>query len=109
MIKRQSAQQLLSAIEAQLKQQSLWQLDYPTIEALSSRLPFCCDTLTFAQWLQFILIPRMSALLEGEHPLPSEIAIAPMAQEAFKDMGIDANQLIDAIEQFDALLSGDDQ
>ncbi len=105
MIKQQSARLLLQAIENQLQQLSLWQGDYPSARALSSKEPFCCDTLKFEQWLQFILIPRMNALIDGDHPLPSEIAITPMAEEAFKSCGIKGNVLIHTINDFDKLLS----
>jgi uncharacterized protein YqcC (DUF446 family) len=104
-IKQQSAKLLLQAIENQLKQLSLWQVDYPSAQALSSQQPFCCDTLKFEQWLQFILIPRMNALIGGDHPLPGEIAITPMAEESFKSCGIKANVLINTINDFDKLLS----
>ncbi|NQZ12101.1 MAG: YqcC family protein [Algicola sp.] len=96
---------MLQAIETQLKQLSLWQQDYPSAQALSSQQPFCCDTLKFEQWLQFILIPRMNVLIDGDHPLPGEIAITPMAQEAFNTLGIKANVLINTIDDFDKLLS----
>lgn len=76
------------------------------MQALASREPFCCDTLSFEQWLQFILIPRMGALIAGNHPLPSNIAVAPMAEEAFKPLGNTAHVLIECIAQFDALLGG---
>ena len=105
MIKHQAAMSLLNAVEGQLKQLSMWQVDYPSAQALSSQQPFCCDTLSFEQWLQFILIPRMTTLIEGNHPLPGEISIAPMAEEAFKHLGIKASPLIKCINDFDKLLS----
>lgn len=105
MIKHQSAQLLLNAIERELKQLSLWHNEYPSAQALSSQQPFCCDTLSFEQWLQFIMLPRMQALIDGEHPLPTSIAIAPMAEEVFKGLGLKANPLLKCIADFDKLLS----
>ena len=100
------ANKLLALMESQLKGLDLWQTTPPSVEALASVQPFCCDTLAFEQWLQFVLIPRMGALIAGNHPLPTNIAVAPMAQEAFKPFGSRASDLISAIAQFDALLSG---
>lgn len=100
------ASRLLTLMESELKALNLWQVAPPSVEALASVQPFCCDTLAFEQWLQFVLIPRMGALIAGHHPLPSNIAVAPMAQEAFKPLGGNASNLISAIAQFDALLSG---
>ncbi|MFT5164748.1 MAG: hypothetical protein ACI9FJ_003357 [Alteromonadaceae bacterium] len=97
---------LLSDIQTQLELLGLWQSHRPTARALASELPFCCDTLDFHQWLQFILIPRMTALIDGRLPLPDKIAIAPMAEEAFKVTGASALSLIQTIRHFDRLLSG---
>lgn len=106
MVDRQRASSLLVQIEVQLKLLQLWQLDHPSVEALASREPFCCDTLKFEQWLQFVLIPRMGALIAGDHALPTAIAVAPMAEESFKDLGGNATELINLIRAFDQLLSG---
>ena len=105
MVDRNQAMTLLNHIEAELKQLSLWQADIPSIEALSSEQPFCCDTLRFEQWLQFILIPRMSALLEGGYALPTKIAVAPMAEQAFAATLNKTRTLVALILQFDELLS----
>ena len=106
MVNLQQASKLLALMELELKGLNLWQDTPPSVEALSSREPFCCDTLSFEQWLQFVLIPRMGALIAGNHPLPTNIAVAPMAGEAFKPLGDKAHGLITYIAQFDALLSG---
>ncbi len=50
---------LLTALEHELQQRQLWQDILPPDEALASSEPFCVDTLTFPQWLQFIFIPKM--------------------------------------------------
>ena len=106
MVNLQQANRLLALMESELKALNLWQSQPPSVEALASRQPFCCDTLAFEQWLQFILIPRMGALIAGGHALPSNIAVAPMAEEAFKPLGNKASALISCITQFDALLGG---
>ncbi len=105
--KYQAAQALLGQIETRLKTLHLWQSGYPSAQALASQAPFCCDTLDFGQWLQFILIPRMQALIDGQQPLPDKIAIAPMAEESFKHLGKAAVELIATLGEFDKLLSGD--
>ncbi|WP_226648471.1 YqcC family protein [Microbulbifer variabilis] len=80
------ADQLLQ-LEAELRRMALWQEEIPTAEALASTEPFCVDTLTLPQWLQFIFLPRMHQLIEGEMPLPRQCGIAPIAEEFFKDRG----------------------
>jgi uncharacterized protein YqcC (DUF446 family) len=101
-------QSLLVLLEEKLREADLWQASYPSTEALSSSAPFCCDTLAFEQWLQFVFIPRMQALIDNRAALPSTIAICPMGEEAFKPLGDKASALIDVLAKIDFTLSGVD-
>ncbi|WAK00621.1 YqcC family protein [Methylobacter sp. YRD-M1] len=96
--------ELLFQVEVQLLQLNYWQDAFPSSEALSSELPFSCDTLTFPQWLQFIFLPRMRALVECAAPLPTTCAIAPYAEEYLKH---DANvqTLLAHLAEIDTLLT----
>lgn len=106
MKKYTEAQSLLVNLEQQLRDLGFWQATYPSEDALNSTAPFCCDTLAFEQWLQFIFIPRMQALIDNRAALPSNIAICPMGEEAFKPHGQQAAPLIDVLAQIDFALSG---
>ncbi len=75
---------LLLELEAELRQLKLWDAEPPTAAALASTEPFCVDTLTLPQWLQFVFLPRMSHMVEMEVPLPKSCGIAPMAEEFFR-------------------------
>ena len=97
---------LLLDIEAQLRAQQLWQADSPSAEALASVQPFCVDTLSFEQWLQFIFVPRMRLLISQQIALPGNCQIAPMAEEAFRGMAQDISVLIEQLAKLDQLLSG---
>jgi uncharacterized protein YqcC (DUF446 family) len=94
-------------IEAQLRQLNLWDREPPAPEALASREPFAFDTLTLPQWLQFIFLPTLYTLLEEQRPLPEACAITPMAEEYFRGSGLAIGSLLEALDQIDALLSGD--
>lgn len=96
----------LNAIAQELKALSWWQALPPTAEALASQEPFCLDTLTFPQWLQFVLIPRMQAMLDAGVPLPTHIALYPMATESFKDLPENTRALEEAIALLDESLTG---
>ncbi|WP_078083450.1 YqcC family protein [Microbulbifer mangrovi] len=74
---------LLLELEAEMRAVELWDAQPPSAEALASTQPFCVDTLTLPQWLQFVFLPRMSKLVELEQPLPGKCGIAPMAEEYF--------------------------
>lgn len=67
MTQHDSVRARLHAIEALLRQHQLWQETAPQPEAFASTQPFCLDTLAPFEWLQWVLIPRMHALLDGGH------------------------------------------
>lgn len=60
----------LLQIEIELRRLDAWESEPPSPEALQSAQPFAVDTLEFTQWLQFVFVSRMKALIEGGHPLP---------------------------------------
>lgn len=75
--------ELLPELESMLREFGLWSAREPHPGALASMQPFCIDTLSFEQWLQFVFLPRMQALLATEASLPSRCAIAEMAEIHF--------------------------
>jgi len=99
------AQQLLAAIEAELKNTSLWNDVPPSAEALASTTPFCIDTMAFTDWLQFVFLVKMQQLVVMQMPLPENMAIQPMAEEAFKPLTTDTRELLALILSFDQLLN----
>jgi uncharacterized protein YqcC (DUF446 family) len=103
---RTEVAEVLIDIEAQLRQLGLWDKIPPSTEALASDQPFCVDTLTLPQWLQFVFLPTMYRMLEEEAPLPDRCGIAPMAEEFFRGSGLSYESLIELLEDIDELLSG---
>ena len=97
--------EVLIDIEAQLRQLGLWDKRPPSAEALASDQPFCVDTLTLPQWLQFIFLPTLYLMLEQQQPLPDRCAIAPMAEEFFRGSGLAIGELLAALQQIDELLT----
>ena len=97
--------EVLIDIEAQLRQLGQWDKVPPTIEALASDLPFCVDTLTLPQWLQFVFLPTLYRLLEEQQDLPGRCGIAPMAEEYFRGTGLASHELVLALRRMDELLS----
>ena len=105
-MKAQQTHQLLAQIATELQAIGLWSGQAPTAQALASTAPFCYDTMPFAQWLQFVFLPRMQALLDAGLALPTQISLCPMAEEAFKHLNNQALPLINRIAELDELLSG---
>ncbi len=108
MNQRQRAARLLERIEAELNSLGVWQSHNPPAQALASQEPFAIDTLDFHQWLQFIMLPRMWAILDGELPLPENIAVSPMATQVYREQLEEYETLIMILRDFDVLLSGTD-
>lgn len=97
--------QALQAIETELRAIERWEARPPPADALSSTQPFCVDTLSLPQWLQFIFLPRMYELLENGQPLPTKCGISPIAEEYFRHNPENGENLIAQLDQIDELLS----
>jgi uncharacterized protein YqcC (DUF446 family) len=106
MSKAKAVTQTIEAIKSEMVRLSLWDTSPPSQEVLSSQQPFCIDTLDFTQWLQWILIPRLEAILKTNIPLPNSSAIHTYAEEALQSRS-DNTGLIALIQQLDRALSGD--
>ncbi|MGQ0286033.1 YqcC family protein [Pasteurellaceae bacterium 22721_9_1] len=82
---KKQTQKYLDQLQQTLQELAFWQSMPPSAEALSSTEPFAIDHLSATEWLQWIFIPRMTALCESELPLPRNMAISPYIEEALKD------------------------
>ena len=100
--------ELLIDIEGELRTLGLWQNIPPSAKALASDQPFCVDTLTLSQWLQFIFLPTLYSLMEEGRELPTRCGVAPMAEEYFKASELHVDALIVALREIDIALSGDE-
>ncbi|WP_041408817.1 YqcC family protein [Shewanella sp. MR-4] len=94
----------LAQIAHELQSAGLWSTSAPSDEAMASMAPFACDLMSLEQWLQFIFIPRMQALIDAGQPLPSKIAIAPMAEHVWSEQAALA-PLIGVLNELDMLLN----
>ena len=83
----------------------MWSGARPAEEALGSTLPFCCDTLAIEQWLQFVFLPRMAALVEAGGALPDSSAIRPMLSETLALPEAEMATLLQLVGDLDELLS----
>ncbi|MEQ9464347.1 MAG: YqcC family protein [Haliea sp.] len=99
--------EVLIDIEAQLRQLSLWERVPPSSRALASVEPFCVDTLSLPQWLQFVFLPTLYRMLEENAPLPERCAITPMAEEFFSGSQLATTELLASLRRMDRLLSGE--
>jgi uncharacterized protein YqcC (DUF446 family) len=96
---------LLVDIEAELRRLDQWDAEPPAPEALASPEPFCVDTLTFVQWVQFIFIPRMHALAQAGRLPPGRCEIEPLMEEYFRNSRLDIAALQRHIQRLDRLVN----
>lgn len=101
------AEQLL-LVERELRVLGLWAQLPPSNEALSSRQPFCVDTLAFEEWLQWIFLPRMKLILESGGDLPAASGIRPMAEVIYRERLTKIARLLKSLGEIDRLISGGD-
>ncbi len=97
---------LLQSLQQEMMDRELWSLVAIEAEALISQQPFCMDTMNFSQWLQFVFIPRMQALIDAQQVLPKlkkGQGVEPMASEYFKHQP-NAKGVISLIRQIDEVL-----
>lgn len=95
---------LLDQIEGELKRLDLWESKPPPSEAFQSPNPFCFDSMSVPQWLQWVFIPRMRETLAMGVPLAAPSQIAPAVELYFADIGGDGGNLVELIQEFDTLM-----
>lgn len=98
-------QTLLNNLEQELQQLNWWELHAPSLQALQSQQPFCVDTLNFSQWLQWVFVPRMHAIISTNQPLPGQCAIHAMAEVVYRDQLGMVEGLLDCLKSIDAAIS----
>lgn len=101
--------QSLFDVERALRNSPFWQQSPPEAAAFVSKEPFCLDTMSAEQWLQWVLLPRMHALLDSGAPLPTGFALSPYFEEALEGAASDIAPLLARIAQLDALFDREKQ
>lgn len=100
-----SVAEVLMDVEKELRQLQLWEFEMMSEEALASTEPFAIDTMTFPQWVQFILLPRLYFMIEQQQELPSYCSVAPMAEEYFSVLNLHSAPLVSHLKKIDRLLT----
>ncbi|RCU48860.1 YqcC family protein [Corallincola holothuriorum] len=95
----------LGDVSKLLRQAGLWSEQAPEAAALSSSAPFCCDTLSFQQWLQFVFLPRMQGIVNQRAPLPTSCDIATMAEQVLDLSVPEVRKLIVTLKALDQSLT----
>ncbi|MCX8712777.1 1,6-anhydro-N-acetylmuramyl-L-alanine amidase AmpD [Gilliamella sp. B3464] len=92
----------LELIKLELQNIRLWQTTPPPTAAFLSQEPFAIDTMQSHEWLQWIFIPRILALIDAKTKIPT-FALHPYFEEALKEHPENTVQLLYLIKQLDKL------
>jgi len=90
-----------SELEAELKRLNRWNTEPLSAEKFDNMGAFGSNTMTFEQWLQFILIPRIHAIVNEKGEFPKGSMLATYAIRVFDgDPGADRlHELLFALDQ----------
>jgi|APDOM4702015118_1054815.scaffolds.fasta_scaffold549742_1 uncharacterized protein YqcC (DUF446 family) len=91
----------LDRIEAEMKRIGLWQAAPLEPEQYDFRAAFAGDTMSFAQWLQFIFIPNARAAAR-QNKFPAASHVGAKAVREFDSIP-GAAELVTLLAEFDAL------
>ena len=98
----------LRELEATMKAASLWRMERPEPDAFDSAQPFCIDTMSLPQWLRFVFIVRLDALVEARSPMPAKCDVAPAVEAWLTQEGARASDrllLCRVVEEIDHLVT----
>jgi len=95
---------LISNLEQKMREVKLWSNVSPSAQAMQSTVPFAYDLMPFEHWLQFVFIPKMSAIINSQTDFPSKLELLPMAEQSFSQ-DKNAACVIAVIQQIDLAFS----
>lgn len=92
-------------IEGELRRIGAWQAESLPDTAYDSEQAFLSDTMSFYQWIQFVLLPRVRSIIEECSEFPRESSAGAYAIREL-DGNYDAAALVTALCEFDAFVEG---
>ena len=104
----QPLSEALDELESTLKMSHLWQVETPTEKAFGSQQPFCVDTMSMPQWLRFVFIGRLQALVDARGAMPAKCEVAPAVAVYLQQAQVSSNdqqRILKAVERIDDLVT----
>lgn len=104
-VRHEAVEAKIDQIEAEMKRVGIWQAEPLPPEMLQIHSAFGQGQMTFEQWLQFILIPRVREILASRGPWPRGSQVAVQAMREWEMWGVrpDCEQLLRLLREFDDL------
>ncbi|WP_353979313.1 YqcC family protein [Salinicola endophyticus] len=98
--------QALRQLESALDEAELWEVSAPPADAFDSQQPFCVDRMTLPQWLRYVFVARLQALVDARAPLPAKCEVAPALEVWLKDVsGPHKTVVVEALQRVDRLVT----
>ena len=100
---RDKVRRRIEAIEEEMRRAGLW--DAPQPERIEGIGAFGGDAMSFEQWLRWVFVPRVHALLESDGPWPSSSEVSAQAFREWRMWGDypGVDRLLELLREFDAL------
>ncbi|CDG54714.1 YqcC family protein [Vreelandella sp. F11] len=104
----QPLQTALLELEASMKAADLWRMPTPDAEAFASQQPFCIDTMSLPQWIRFVFIARLNALMDARAAMPAKCEVAPAVAAYLQQEKTPAHHqllIVRAVEKVDQIVT----
>lgn len=101
------AAELAAEIEKEMKAIGCWRQETLPEAAYHFHQAFAMDTMTFSQWLQFVLVPRVRQIVAEQGEFPSRSMVGVQAMREF-DGDARADRLVSLLSEFDGLFDKQD-
>lgn len=102
---RASVATAIEAIEAEMRRIGLWNVEPISDEQRRIGGAFGTGSMSFTQWLRWVFVPRVNALLESRAVLPEHSAVGAQAARewGFSPIEVETLRLESLLAEFDAL------
>lgn len=97
--------QRFEAVITELERHGLWDTPRPSEDKFENMGAFGINTMPFTDWLRWVFVPRVEALIESNGPWPEGSSVAQQAaREGDTDHVVQA--LVPALAEFDSSFVG---
>jgi uncharacterized protein YqcC (DUF446 family) len=94
----------IADLETEMNRIGYWSAEPLPDSAYDFREAFAMDTMAFGQWLQFIFVPRVKAIVEQHGAFPASSQVGTQAVREF-DGSPQAARLVSLLCEFDGLFN----
>ena len=94
----------IGEVEDEMKRLHMWQKEPLRPEQYKITKAFGMDSMTFDQWIQFILIPKVQEILDEDGAFPTNSMVGVQALREF-DSYPEAGNLVRLLNEFDRLIN----